>query len=141
MPERRRFARRLVSPLALAAVAALLLAPLPSAWMGPWQGKILDLGHVPLFAVLVVVLRGTGNSLGLSLLAAVAVAGVAEVVQPHVGRTGDWGDFARGVLGALAGAAAVRAWQRRRSPRRLAGYLALVVALPAWPVAVALPYL
>ena len=49
-------------------------------------------------------------------------------------------DFVYGALGALAGATAARAWQHRRSPRRLVIYSALTLALPAWPAAEVVPY-
>jgi hypothetical protein len=137
-----RILRSLLGLLALAGVVALLLAPLPPTLLGPWQGKILDLGHVPLFALLVVVLRFAFRvPLVWPLLLAVVVAGLAEVVQPRFGRTRDWVDFVGGALGSLAGVTSVLAYQSRRSPRRLALFLLLTLALPAWPVAHALPYL
>ena len=43
----------LAAALAVAVTAALLLAPVPTGRLGPWQDRILDLGHVPLFAALV----------------------------------------------------------------------------------------
>lgn len=137
-----RFLRTVLGLLALAGVVALLLAPLPPTFLGPWQGKILDLGHVPLFAALVVVLRLAFRvRLVWPLVAALVVAALAEVVQPHFGRTRDWADFVGGALGSLAGVTAVLAWKSRRSPRRLALFILLTLALPAWPVAVALPYI
>ena len=139
---RGRVTRAGVAAAALLATVGLLLAPLPPTLLGPWQGKLLDLGHVPLFAVLVVVLRLTFRvSLVWPLLVAVVVAAGAEVVQPRFGRTRDWVDFAGGALGAFSGVAALLAWKSRRSPRRLALFLLLTLALPAWPVAHALPYI
>ena len=133
--------RHLIAPGALVAVAALLVAPLPSGFLGIWQAQLLDFGHVPLFAALVVALRvGWGPPLYRALGLALAVAGLAEVVQPWVGRTGDWSDFLRGALGALAGAAAVRGCEARRSRLRLAGYATLALALVAWPVVEIAPY-
>ncbi|HEX4608179.1 MAG TPA: hypothetical protein VH092_08230 [Urbifossiella sp.] len=122
-------------------MAGLLLAPIPAGWLGLWQDKFLDIGHVPLFAALVVVLwAALGRDLRRSLIAAVVVAGLVEVVQPWVGRSGDWVDFVRGVLGALIGAAAVRAWEARRSWRGAILYLGLALVLAVWPVAELFPY-
>src|SRR5262245_39449559 len=133
-------ARVLLGLLALGGVVALLLAPFPPTLLGPWQGKILDLGHVPLFAVLVVALRFAFRTrLVWPLLVAVVVAGLAEVIQPYFGRTRDWVDFLNGVLGSLAGATAVLAVRHRRSSRRLAFFLLLTLAFPAWPVVHAAP--
>jgi hypothetical protein len=132
--------RRLVAWGALVAAAALLLAPIPPGWLGIWQGELLDFGHVPLFAALVLALRAGFGSLRWALAAALAVAGLAEVVQPLVGRTGDWIDLLRGVLGSLAGAAAIRAYQCRRCPARATAYLVLALGLPTWPVFEIAPY-
>lgn len=125
--------------LAAAATAALLLVELPAGRLGPWQNHILDFGHVPLFAALVLTLHAAGWSLRGSLALAVAAAGAAEVVQPWVGRSGGWADFFRGAAGAAAAAAVVRA--RATCRARRAAYAGLALALVAWPVAEVAPYL
>lgn len=137
---RTRPGRGLIAWVALVAVTALLLAPLPPHWLGPWQGRLLDFGHVPLLAALVLALRAGLGSLPRALLLALGVAALAEVVQPLVGRTGDWIDLLRGSLGALAGAAAIRAYEVRRRPGGALGYSLLAVALPVWPVVEITPY-
>jgi hypothetical protein len=135
-----RLARRLAALIAVAITLALLLTPLPVGWLGVWQGKFLDFGHVPLFACLVLALRaGIGPPTGLALVAAILLAGCAEIVQPLVGRTGDWGDFLRGCLGALAAGAAIRARECRHRAGRVV-YAALALALLGWPVAEVGPF-
>jgi hypothetical protein len=130
----------LVPPVAAVAAAGLLLMPRPARWLGVWHGELLDLGHVPLFAALVFILRfGAGLALGRSVLLVVGFAALAEVVQPWFGRSGGWADFLTGALGALAAAAAVRAREARGWAR--VAYAAAAVAAVAWPVAEAAPYL
>jgi hypothetical protein len=137
-----RLIARIAALTAVAATAGLLLAPIPDRLLGVWQGQILDFGHVPLFAALVLALRvGMGSPLWRPLFAAIALAGLAEVVQPFVGRTGDWVDFLRGTLGALSAGAAIRAWESRRARVRACAYLALALALPVWPIIEITPYL
>jgi hypothetical protein len=98
--------------------------PLAAWCQGDWQGRLLDLGHLPLFAALTLLPWAClGPGLSRPVLIALAVAGVAEVVQGWVGRTPDPLDFLRGALGALAAA----------------GYLLLAAALLAWPVLDAAP--
>jgi hypothetical protein len=132
---------RYLARLVPVATVALLLVPLPADCLGIWQGKLLDFGHVPLFAAFVLALRiGWGLSLGRALALAILSAGLAEIVQPWAGRTGDWADFLRGGLGALAAAAAIRAYKSRKTPLRAAGYLALGFAFVVWPVVEVAPY-
>ncbi|QJW98038.1 hypothetical protein [Frigoriglobus tundricola] len=132
---------RFTAIAAVAVTAVLLFAPLPAGGLGIWQGQILDFGHVPLFAVLVVALRaGMGPPLYRPLGAALALAGIAEVIQPFVGRTGDWLDLLRGALGAFSAAAAIRAWESRRTRLQALAFLVLAVALPLGPIAEAAPY-
>jgi hypothetical protein len=134
--------RRLAALVVFVSAAVLLLAPLPIGLRTGWQAKLLDFGHVPLFAVLVVALRGgLSLRLGWSVLIAVATAGLVEVIQPAVGRTGDWSDLAYGALGALAGAAGVRAVECRDRRAVAVGYLLFAAALVAWPVAEVAPHL
>jgi hypothetical protein len=79
-------------------------------------------------------------SLRVALLVALGLAGLAEVAQPLVGRTGDRMDFVRGCVGALAAATGVRAWQSRRFPARCTGYAALTLVLLVGPVVEVAPY-
>src|SRR5204863_55999 len=88
-------------PCYLLAVVGLLV-PLPNQYRGPWLMKLLDLGHLPLFAVVTVCFwwlggRRTWLAFGLASLLAVA----AEVAQPFTGRSGEVLDVIRGMLGAL----------------------------------------
>jgi hypothetical protein len=127
--------RRLVPVVTLAVTCVLLLIPLPRGWHGGWRGELLDAGHVPLFAAVAVSLWvWLRPALVRPVLIAVAVAGLAEVVQHFVGRTASWFDFLHGSLGALAAGACIRAWRDRRSPRRALGWFVLAVGLLTWPV-------
>jgi hypothetical protein len=120
----------------------LLLMPLPLPWHGSWRSKLLDLGHVPLFGGLTLclwLLLG-GRLLG-PVLFALALAGLAEIVQPYFGRTGDIFDFLRGALGILAAAALVRACRRPRTVGRVAAYVLVALGLVAWPVGETAPHL
>jgi hypothetical protein len=127
---------------AVALVAALLLMPLPSSWEGDWQSKFFDLGHVPLFAALTLYLwLVLGRSLLWPVLIALALAGVAELVQNRFGRTGNLLDFVRGALGIAAAVVALHFWRGPRTLPRLAVHTLAVMALVAWPVADAGPWL
>jgi hypothetical protein len=127
--------RLAVAGLALAGTALLLLCPLPAAWEGGWRSQFFDLGHVPLFAGLTLVFwwvfRGPWYW---PILPALAVAGLAEVVQESVGRSGNVADFLRGGAGILAAAFLIRAATGPRSWRRLVTQGLLVAALVAGPV-------
>src|SRR5271165_2593846 len=93
----------LAAALAVALVTFLLLMPFPPSWEGDWQGKFFDLGHVPLFAALTVYLwLVLGRSWPWPALIALALAGLAELVQDSFGRTGNFLDFVRGALGIAA---------------------------------------
>jgi hypothetical protein len=127
---------------ALALVTGLLLMPLPHRWEGPWQSKLFDLGHVPLFFALTLCLWLTLNrSWAWALGIALGLGGLAELVQGYFGRTGSLLDFVRDVLGAALAVVVVRAWQGPRTGPRLAGHALAAVALLAWPVADAAPRL
>jgi hypothetical protein len=127
---------------AVALAGLLLLVPLPRAWQGGWRSKLLDLGHVPLFAVLTFALRPAGRGpWHRPALLAVALAGLAELLQAGVGRSADFYDFLRGAAGALAAGLVLRAWQGPRTAGRLAVHALAALALLAWPVADAAPRL
>jgi VanZ family protein len=126
----------------LTPVAALLLVPLPPSWDGPWQSKLFDLGHVALFfaltlALWVVLKRSWAWAIGVAL----ALGGLAELVQDWFGRTGSLLDFVRDVLGSACALVVVRAGQGPLTLPRLAGHVFVLVALLAWPVADAAPRL
>jgi hypothetical protein len=132
----------------IAAVAAvlvalvLLLAPVPFWWLGGWQGQLLDFGHVPLFAVLVLLLwAGTPRPHYRAVLATLALSVVVEIIQPYFGRTRDVADVLRGALGTFCGTSIALAWESRGSRIRVATYLILAVLFPAWPIVEVTPYL
>ncbi len=128
--------------LSIGLAAGLLLVPLPGTWRGLWQSKGFDLGHVPLFAGLTLVFwRWLGPHLTKPVVAACAFAGMAELLQEYVGRSGDVGDFLRGVLASLAAAAGIAGWQRRRRLWHAVGCLLLLAGLLAWPLYDTVPYL
>jgi hypothetical protein len=136
-----RRAGRLAALAAVAVAGALLLAPFPEGLLGGWQGELFDFGHVPLFAFLVLTFRaGMGPPLWRPLLTTIAVAGLVEIVQPLVGRTGNWADFLRGCLGAFAAGSAFRAWESRRTRLRAFAYVTLAIGLLVWPVMEVTPY-
>ena len=133
---------RAVAPVAVCVALVLLFVPVPTAWLGVWHGQLLDFGHVPLFAVLFLALRvGAGGQFGRPLLAALTLAGLVELVQPAVGRTGDWKDFLRGALGVLAAALAARAWAQPRPRARALAHALLAAGCLVWPGAEVAPYL
>lgn len=123
----------LVRVAAVAVAAVLLFSPLPGPLAGGWRGTLLDFGHVPLFAALVLVWSVPGRSPWRYAIPAAAFAGLVEVVQYFVGRTADWGDLLRGVLGAFAAAAGLTAWRSRRRPVRAVAFAAITVGLLVWP--------
>lgn len=131
---RLRVLTRLVRVAAVLLAAVLLFSPLPGAVAGGWRGTLLDFGHVPLFAALVFVWSVPDRSPWRYALLAAALAGLVEVVQYFVGRSADWGDLFRGVLGAFAAAAGLTAWRSRRRPVRAVAFVLLAVGLLTWPV-------
>jgi len=123
----------------------VLLMPLPGHWSGPWQGKILDLGHVPLFGVLTLMLwTWLGPRLWRPVAVAVALAGLTEILQqisqPWLGRRGEFQDFLYGALGSLAAGAAIGAWQNRSHPVRVSGFVLVMAGALAWPMVDTVPY-
>jgi hypothetical protein len=133
---------RVAAFAAVVAAVGMLLTPLPTNWLGAWQNQLLDFGHVPLFAAIVLASRiGMGPPLYRPAIAAIVLAGLIEVIQPFVGRTGDWMDFLRGSLGSLCGAFVIRAWESRGSWIRVVAYLTFGVVLVVWPIVEVAPYL
>lgn len=125
----------------IATAAVLLFLPLPDQWSGGWRSRLLDFGHVPLFAALVIAWSAGNRSPWRTVVLAAVFAAAAEGVQSLVGRTPDWGDFVRGALGASAAAVCVQAWRGRRNRLRLIVAPVLVAALLAWPVLDSGPWL
>jgi hypothetical protein len=134
-PARARLTAWITAGLALAATALLLLLPLPRRLEGGCRGDLMNLGHVPLFAGLTFGLWAVcGRRWYPPALLSLALAGLAEVVQPSVGRTGDFADFLRGAAGCLAAASLLRAAEGRRSGPRLTLHALVALALVAIPV-------
>jgi hypothetical protein len=116
-------------------VAAVLLVPLPQSWHGRWQSKFFDLGHVPLFAALTLVLWWTlGRRWPWPALIALTIAGLAELVQERFGRTGNVEDFLRGSLGVGIAVVVIQVCRPPRTWDRLAVGALLVAGLLAWPI-------
>ncbi len=134
-------ARRFLAWATLAVVVALLLSPIPPGTLGVWQERLLDSGHVPLFAALILALYIGYGSLRWALVFTLVVAGLAEVVQPFFGRAGDWIDLLRGSLGAFCATAVIRAYEVWRSPVRVAVYMLLAFAFALWPAIEIAPYI
>lgn len=126
---------------------ALLMVP----WLEKASDRLLaclqDAAHFPLFAFMFVLLFrlwpaavNDGMRVLLSLGALVAVAFMAEMVQPFIGRTAGWEDIAYGLAGSVAAACAEASGRaaHRRGRRALAGAagaLVLAALLPSWLVA------
>ena len=112
-------------------VGAALLWPLPNDYRAPWVASLMDLLHVPLFAVVTVCLFWL---LGYRLVAAcgfaVLLAGAGEFAQRFVDRSVSVPDFLRGVLGVLLAAVVLKAgW--RHPMRQVAAGLIVAIAV-AW---------
>lgn len=116
-------------------VGGLLLMPLPDAWHHGWRSKLLDLGHVPLFLVMTIILGWFWQrNWWLAAFIATVLAGGAELIQGYFDRNGDWEDFWRGVIGIAIALIAVQAWSHRQSPVRLSLAALLTLFLLAWPL-------
>lgn len=123
--------------LLVLATAALLFLPLGDGYRALWYSAALDAGHVPLFGLLTF-LGGKycwpRHPIVVVTLAA-AMACLAEIIQPLVGRSGSWRDLAYGIIG--IGIAMVRL----PSSRPLWQRLAVSAILAAWPIAETCPLL
>ena len=121
-------------------VVAVLLAPLPSQYRATWVNRLLDLGHLPLFALLTISLwYASQRRVRIAFLLAVAIAGVMEICQLTFGRSASLFDFTTGVLGCLLAVVGLRAAQGPHTRARTAAHVALAMCLVAAPLAVALP--
>lgn len=84
-----------------------LVAPLPDV---PQGDKLL---HLVAFAALVLPLAVTDpRNWAWALVLAVAYGGMIELIQPHVNRQAEWGDFLANSLGAALGVILGRALHR-----------------------------
>src|SRR5579864_1847351 len=98
----RRKLSSLLAVLLLGLAVAGLLLPLPNHYRSPWVGKLLDLGHVPLFILVTVCFwLLAGRSIWPAFCLASILAITAEFAQGLTGRSGDILDVMRGMLGAL----------------------------------------
>jgi hypothetical protein len=133
---RSRITTFLVAGVLIGLALLLLVMPLPRHWYGGgWRGKVCDLAHVPLFALL---------TLGLAVLCrgawylpagiSVALAALAEVVQHWTGRSGNVRDFLRGAVGVAIAVVVVHAWMGPRDRWRFAAHALIIAALLVWPV-------
>jgi VanZ family protein len=112
-----------------------LLVPLPDSYRSVWLTKLFDLGHVPLFALVTVCFWWiSGRSIRRAFGFSVALAVMGEIAQEFTGRSADLLDVLRGMLGALMAVLVVPVLAPPWRWRRLAGRLALVAALAAWPI-------
>lgn len=124
-----------VAALALAVAAAMLFVPLPRAYAGGWRWHLLNFGHVPLFAGLTVALwRACGKVWYRPVVLALGLAGVAELVQPLVGRSGDLPDFLRGAAGVLVAGVGLRVAEGPATWGRWLGHGLIMVGLVAYPI-------
>lgn len=134
--------RLIVMALGLVSVAVVLLLPLPHVWKATWRAKLLDLGHIPLFAFLTLCVYWTAQrGQWFAFVLATSVAALCETAQAAVHRSADFFDFLRGVAGSLLAVVCLQAFKPIMSARRLVGYLVLAVAILAWPIADAFPKL
>jgi hypothetical protein len=126
--------RRAAALAVLGLFAALLLAPGVGAGADPWRGALLDLCHLPGFALatlcLAALLPGRLPMRRRALLAfggALAFGAATEIGQGWLGRHPSLGDLLLDALG--AGIAALwLLWRPCWSPRRLAALGLLVLA-------------
>lgn len=90
--------------LALVIAYFTILTPQQGAPLGPWSDKIY---HFVAFAILVmptaIIYK---RALFWVVPAALLFGGAIEIIQPYVGRQGDFADFFADALGVLFGAAA-----------------------------------
>lgn len=129
--------RQRIAAMALLLVALLLIPVAGEPADRLWKA-LQDLVHLPLFAALFLLLLrlkpGAWSPAGwqiAALVATVATDAAVEAVQPLVGRTAGWQDFALGVTGALLALLLVRASAARAGRRRAFRTLAVLLAAAA----------
>jgi hypothetical protein len=128
--------------LVLGLVAVVLVMPLPNHYRSPWLQKLMDLGHVPLFALLMVcvwLLVRRRIWLAIGIVTAMAIA--AEIGQGFAGRSQDPLDILRSLIGAAIGALALHLFRRPIRWRSITTGLVAVLALAAWPIWDSVPVL
>lgn len=118
-----------IAAAAIATTAVLLAIPIPDARHHRVLNSILNLGHVPLFAVLATIafwLFGARIIVGAAL---VGLAAAGELFQSRLpGRTMDWHDLLHGVVGIAL------AWLWWRGLGKVAWRIAGTVALLLLPL-------
>ena len=131
--------RRYNAPAIVALVAGvgLLLAPLPNSYRAPWVTKLLDLGHIPLFAMVTwIVWYLIGRRVILAGGLSVVLAGLLEGGQLFSGRNVDLEDALRSGLGVLLGCVGIRvacsAMSRLRGACVMLACGSLLLAWPVW---------
>lgn len=117
--------------------ASLLFVPIPLRWQSFWFNALLDLCHLPLFALVgAASARVFGETRGFAVAALLAAA--AELLQAPLGRSAEVADVGRGLVGVGLGVLARHAWTRRGA-RAWGRALLVASALLVWPLAEAIP--
>lgn len=120
--------------LGLVAAIAILLTPLPSRWTDAWRYKLLDLGHIPLFACLLFWLGWVlGKRWKLASCILIALAAAGELIQDRFGRSGNLPDFLRSLIGLALGLVIVHFAGGARTAQRFGRAALWVMVLLAWP--------
>ncbi len=124
----------LIISVALVIAAGLLLIPIPSARHHRLLTVVLNLGHVPLFAILAwIIFRVLGRS-RVTLGTLVMLVVVGEWIQVWApGRTPDWSDAEHGVLGVGLASLAGSSGNRKLVPWILGGAMMLVPLVRVGP--------
>jgi VanZ family protein len=98
-------------------IAALTLSP-PGA-PEPALPGFDKLAHFLAFAALAIPMAYDGRvALWQIVLAGLAFGGTIELIQPHVGRSAEWGDLLADSIGAVSGALLAGTLGRRRAKSR-----------------------
>ncbi len=117
----------LIISLALLVAAGLLMIPIPSARHHRFLTAVLNLGHVPLFALLAWIIFGVLGRSWIAFGALVMLVVVGEWIQVWApGRTPDWSDAEHGVVGVALAWLAGWSGKRKLVPWILGGAMMLV---------------
>jgi hypothetical protein len=128
--------------IVLGTVILVLLIPLPHAWRSTWRSKLLDLGHIPLFAFLTfAIYRNLRVGLAVAFCIAASTAAACELAQAAVMRAADFTDFLRGVIGSLLVVVLARGFRSPLKTGTALAHLAVAALLLVWPVVDAIPKL
>lgn len=99
----------------LIALAITALTLTPSGASGQGVPGVDKLAHFLAFAVLAMPMAYARRlPLWQIVLAGVAYGGLIELIQPHVGRSAEWGDLLADGLGVVSGALVAAMMARRR---------------------------